>query len=188
MATLINSKVTRHPTITVTLSLPTPNGLLYLSNLEDQRKNRFRTHVMDLPRDMDRTIVEDESHQTTPGRRKPMSKVTSNANQVNAKKTGKLVFYEVERQFELKDLLHSEAELLGRGGFGIAYKTMKDGSLESSEAKGTHSAEVVAPFDNVDTWTKFVVVPSGVNLAIITILIVGVATNVVFLVEAKVDV
>eukprot|EP01018_Ginkgo_biloba_P023218 Gb_22626 [translate_table: standard] len=119
--------------------------------------NRFTMH--DLLRDMGRAIVEDiESHQTTPGRSSPMPKVNQvNDKELKRKnmatevleperiqmKTdsethlpstveyrGKLIFYEVERQFELEDLLCSEADLLGRGRFGTAYKTLlEDGNV-----------------------------------------------------------
>ncbi|KAI3453051.1 hypothetical protein Pfo_009714 [Paulownia fortunei] len=39
---------------------------------------------------------------------------------------GKMVFFEGERRFELEDLLRASAEMLGKGGFGTAYKAILD--------------------------------------------------------------
>lgn len=37
-----------------------------------------------------------------------------------------MVFFDVERRFELEDLLRASAEMLGKGGFGTAYKAILD--------------------------------------------------------------
>lgn len=37
-----------------------------------------------------------------------------------------MVFFEGERRFELEDLLRASAEMLGKGGFGTAYKAVLD--------------------------------------------------------------
>ncbi|KAF7827789.1 putative leucine-rich repeat receptor-like protein kinase [Senna tora] len=43
---------------------------------------------------------------------------------------GRMVFLEGERRFELEDLLRASAEMLGKGGFGTAYKAvLDDGSV-----------------------------------------------------------
>ncbi|KAH6822487.1 leucine-rich repeat transmembrane protein kinase family protein [Perilla frutescens var. hirtella] len=39
---------------------------------------------------------------------------------------GKIVFFEGVRRFELEDLLRASAEMLGKGGFGTAYKAILD--------------------------------------------------------------
>ncbi|PIN23719.1 Serine/threonine protein kinase [Handroanthus impetiginosus] len=39
---------------------------------------------------------------------------------------GKIVFFDGERKFELEDLLRASAEMLGKGGFGTAYKAILD--------------------------------------------------------------
>ncbi|PIN14992.1 Serine/threonine protein kinase [Handroanthus impetiginosus] len=39
---------------------------------------------------------------------------------------GKMVFFDGERSFELEDLLRASAEMLGKGGFGTAYKAVLD--------------------------------------------------------------
>ncbi|KAL2542562.1 putative leucine-rich repeat receptor-like protein kinase [Abeliophyllum distichum] len=39
---------------------------------------------------------------------------------------GKMVFFEGEQRFELEDLLRASAEMLGKGGFGTAYKAVLD--------------------------------------------------------------
>ncbi|CAI9785398.1 unnamed protein product [Fraxinus pennsylvanica] len=39
---------------------------------------------------------------------------------------GKMVFFDGERRFELEDLLRASAEMLGKGGFGTAYKAVMD--------------------------------------------------------------
>ncbi|KAK4779874.1 hypothetical protein SAY87_015980 [Trapa incisa] len=39
---------------------------------------------------------------------------------------GRMVFFEGERRFELEDLLRASAEMLGKGGFGTAYKAVLD--------------------------------------------------------------
>ncbi|XP_075522287.1 putative leucine-rich repeat receptor-like protein kinase At1g68400 [Primulina tabacum] len=39
---------------------------------------------------------------------------------------GKMVFFDGERRFELEDLLRASAEMLGKGGFGTAYKAILD--------------------------------------------------------------
>ncbi|XP_042001691.1 probable leucine-rich repeat receptor-like protein kinase At1g68400 [Salvia splendens] len=39
---------------------------------------------------------------------------------------GKMVFFDGERRFELEDLLRASAEMLGKGGFGTAYKAVLD--------------------------------------------------------------
>ncbi|GFP84676.1 probable leucine-rich repeat receptor-like protein kinase at1g68400 [Phtheirospermum japonicum] len=39
---------------------------------------------------------------------------------------GKMVFLDGERRFELEDLLRASAEMLGKGGFGTAYKAILD--------------------------------------------------------------
>ncbi|MED6215837.1 hypothetical protein PIB30_001977 [Stylosanthes scabra] len=39
---------------------------------------------------------------------------------------GKMVFFEGEKRFELEDLLRASAEMLGKGGFGTAYKAVLD--------------------------------------------------------------
>ncbi|KAD1124710.1 hypothetical protein E3N88_43260 [Mikania micrantha] len=39
---------------------------------------------------------------------------------------GKMVFFEGARRFELEDLLRASAEMLGKGGFGTAYKAVLD--------------------------------------------------------------
>ncbi|KAG0463862.1 hypothetical protein HPP92_019931 [Vanilla planifolia] len=43
---------------------------------------------------------------------------------------GKMVFFEGAKKFELEDLLRSSAEMLGKGGYGTAYKAiLDDGSM-----------------------------------------------------------
>lgn len=43
---------------------------------------------------------------------------------------GKMVFFQGMKQFELEDLLRASAEMLGKGGFGTAYKAvLEDGSV-----------------------------------------------------------
>ncbi|XP_061346145.1 probable leucine-rich repeat receptor-like protein kinase At1g68400 [Gastrolobium bilobum] len=43
---------------------------------------------------------------------------------------GRMVFFEGEKRFELEDLLRASAEMLGKGGFGTAYKAvLDDGSV-----------------------------------------------------------
>lgn len=37
-----------------------------------------------------------------------------------------MVFFEGEKRFELEDLLRASAEMLGKGGFGTAYKAVLD--------------------------------------------------------------
>ena len=44
--------------------------------------------------------------------------------QTSTTERGKLVFFEGSQQFELEDLLHASAEMLGKGSFGTAYKVM----------------------------------------------------------------
>ncbi|KAK7280452.1 hypothetical protein RJT34_25516 [Clitoria ternatea] len=39
---------------------------------------------------------------------------------------GRMVFFEGEKRFELEDLLRASAEMLGKGGFGTAYKAVLD--------------------------------------------------------------
>lgn len=39
---------------------------------------------------------------------------------------GKMVFFEGAKKFELEDLLRASAEMLGKGGFGTAYKAVLD--------------------------------------------------------------
>ncbi|KAL0396763.1 UNVERIFIED_CONTAM: putative leucine-rich repeat receptor-like protein kinase [Sesamum calycinum] len=39
---------------------------------------------------------------------------------------GKMIFFDGERRFELEDLLRASAEMLGKGGFGTAYKAILD--------------------------------------------------------------
>ncbi|KAE9611765.1 hypothetical protein Lal_00011475 [Lupinus albus] len=39
---------------------------------------------------------------------------------------GRIVFFEGEKRFELEDLLRASAEMLGKGGFGTAYKAVLD--------------------------------------------------------------
>ncbi|GKE37696.1 probable leucine-rich repeat receptor-like protein kinase, partial [Tanacetum coccineum] len=39
---------------------------------------------------------------------------------------GRMVFFEGARKFELEDLLRASAEMLGKGGFGTAYKAVLD--------------------------------------------------------------
>lgn len=52
----------------------------------------------------------------------------NNQNQQGGEK-GKMVFFEGTRRFELEDLLRASAEMLGKGGFGTAYKAvLEDGN------------------------------------------------------------
>ncbi|KAK1437638.1 hypothetical protein QVD17_03432 [Tagetes erecta] len=44
----------------------------------------------------------------------------------NGFERGKMVFFEGARRFELEDLLRASAEMLGKGGFGTAYKAVLD--------------------------------------------------------------
>ncbi|ESQ28428.1 hypothetical protein EUTSA_v10018235mg [Eutrema salsugineum] len=43
---------------------------------------------------------------------------------------GRMVFFEGTRRFELEDLLRASAEMLGKGGFGTAYKAVLDDGNE----------------------------------------------------------
>lgn len=48
----------------------------------------------------------------------------------NVFEKGRMVFFEGVRRFELEDLLRASAEMLGKGGFGTAYKAvLDDGSV-----------------------------------------------------------
>ncbi|XP_051145834.1 probable leucine-rich repeat receptor-like protein kinase At1g68400 [Andrographis paniculata] len=49
-----------------------------------------------------------------------------NPNPNPAQARGKMVFFDGERRFELEDLLRASAEMLGKGGFGTAYKAVLD--------------------------------------------------------------
>ncbi|XP_071692459.1 probable leucine-rich repeat receptor-like protein kinase At1g68400 [Rutidosis leptorrhynchoides] len=49
-----------------------------------------------------------------------------NPNMQSGFERGKMVFFEGERKFELEDLLRASAEMLGKGGFGTAYKAVLD--------------------------------------------------------------
>ncbi|EOA33718.1 hypothetical protein CARUB_v10019909mg [Capsella rubella] len=52
----------------------------------------------------------------------------NNQNQQGGDK-GKMVFFEGTRRFELEDLLRASAEMLGKGGYGTAYKAvLEDGN------------------------------------------------------------
>ncbi|XP_058087086.1 probable leucine-rich repeat receptor-like protein kinase At1g68400 [Magnolia sinica] len=43
---------------------------------------------------------------------------------------GKMIFFDVSKRFELEDLLRASAEMLGKGGFGTAYKAiLEDGNV-----------------------------------------------------------
>lgn len=43
---------------------------------------------------------------------------------------GKMVFFDASKRFELEDLLRASAEMLGKGGFGTAYKAvLEDGNV-----------------------------------------------------------
>ncbi|CAE5963411.1 unnamed protein product [Arabidopsis arenosa] len=58
----------------------------------------------------------------------PTSTQNNNQNQQGGEK-GKMVFFEGTRRFELEDLLRASAEMLGKGGFGTAYKAvLEDGN------------------------------------------------------------
>ncbi|KAK1423083.1 hypothetical protein QVD17_18377 [Tagetes erecta] len=50
----------------------------------------------------------------------------SNPNVHTGFERGKMVFFEGARRFELEDLLKASAEMLGKGGFGTAYKAVLD--------------------------------------------------------------
>ncbi|KAL1223302.1 putative leucine-rich repeat receptor-like protein kinase [Cardamine amara subsp. amara] len=57
----------------------------------------------------------------------PYPTTTAQNNQNQEK--GKMVFFEGTRRFELEDLLRASAEMLGKGGFGTAYKAvLEDGN------------------------------------------------------------
>jgi Leucine-rich repeat (LRR) protein len=61
----------------------------------------------------------------------PYPTSTQNNNNQNQQvgDKGKMVFFEGTRRFELEDLLRASAEMLGKGGFGTAYKAvLEDGN------------------------------------------------------------
>ncbi|XP_010511829.1 PREDICTED: probable leucine-rich repeat receptor-like protein kinase At1g68400 [Camelina sativa] len=59
----------------------------------------------------------------------PTSAQNNNNNNQNQQDKGKMVFFEGTRRFELEDLLRASAEMLGKGGFGTAYKAvLEDGN------------------------------------------------------------
>lgn len=47
-------------------------------------------------------------------------------HQTSGFERGKMVFFEGAKRFELEDLLRASAEMLGKGGFGTAYKAVLD--------------------------------------------------------------
>ncbi|KAH0674991.1 hypothetical protein KY285_022792 [Solanum tuberosum] len=49
-----------------------------------------------------------------------------NTGQTSGFERGKMVFFEGAKRFELEDLLRASAEMLGKGGFGTAYKAVLD--------------------------------------------------------------
>ncbi|MCD7454777.1 hypothetical protein HAX54_026071 [Datura stramonium] len=49
-----------------------------------------------------------------------------NTGQTGGFERGKMVFFEGAKRFELEDLLRASAEMLGKGGFGTAYKAVLD--------------------------------------------------------------
>ncbi|CAA7058190.1 unnamed protein product [Microthlaspi erraticum] len=53
----------------------------------------------------------------------------NNHNQQGGER-GRMVFFEGTRRFELEDLLRASAEMLGKGGFGTAYKAVLDDGNE----------------------------------------------------------
>ncbi|XP_010551254.1 PREDICTED: probable leucine-rich repeat receptor-like protein kinase At1g68400 [Tarenaya hassleriana] len=54
----------------------------------------------------------------------------NNQQQQGGFERGRMVFFEGTRRFELEDLLRASAEMLGKGGFGTAYKAvLEDGSV-----------------------------------------------------------
>ncbi|KAI7726770.1 hypothetical protein M8C21_028283 [Ambrosia artemisiifolia] len=49
-----------------------------------------------------------------------------NLNMQSGFERGKMVFFDGVRRFEVEDLLRASAEMLGKGGFGTAYKAVLD--------------------------------------------------------------
>ncbi|KAI7739993.1 hypothetical protein M8C21_004408, partial [Ambrosia artemisiifolia] len=56
----------------------------------------------------------------------PYPNTNMNMNGQTGFERGKMVFFEGARRFELEDLLRASAEMLGKGGFGTAYKAVLD--------------------------------------------------------------
>ncbi|KAJ0636382.1 putative protein kinase RLK-Pelle-LRR-III family [Helianthus annuus] len=56
----------------------------------------------------------------------PNTNTNMNVNANTGFERGKMVFFEGARRFELEDLLRASAEMLGKGGFGTAYKAVLD--------------------------------------------------------------
>ncbi|KFK43110.1 hypothetical protein AALP_AA1G081500 [Arabis alpina] len=54
----------------------------------------------------------------------------NNNQQQQSGDRGRMVFFEGTRRFELEDLLRASAEMLGKGGFGTAYKAVLDDGNE----------------------------------------------------------
>ncbi|CAN7040065.1 hypothetical protein IGI04_006017 [Brassica rapa subsp. trilocularis] len=55
---------------------------------------------------------------------------SGNNQQQQGGERGRMVFFEGTRRFELEDLLRASAEMLGKGGFGTAYKAVLDDGNE----------------------------------------------------------
>ncbi|KAJ4909755.1 putative leucine-rich repeat receptor-like protein kinase [Raphanus sativus] len=55
---------------------------------------------------------------------------SNNNQQQGGGERGRMVFFEGTRRFELEDLLRASAEMLGKGGFGTAYKAVLDDGNE----------------------------------------------------------
>ncbi|CAH8312244.1 unnamed protein product [Eruca vesicaria subsp. sativa] len=55
---------------------------------------------------------------------------SNNQQQQGGGERGRMVFFEGTRRFELEDLLRASAEMLGKGGFGTAYKAVLDDGNE----------------------------------------------------------
>ncbi|KAM3328444.1 putative leucine-rich repeat receptor-like protein kinase [Capsicum galapagoense] len=56
----------------------------------------------------------------------PYGSYHPNTSQTGGFERGKMVFFEGAKRFELEDLLRASAEMLGKGGFGTAYKAVLD--------------------------------------------------------------
>lgn len=94
-----------------------------------------------------------ENDDTGPGSGTETSRITKGKNVVylsNQHPTcqpgfegGRMVFFEGAKKFELEELLRASAEMLGKGGFGVAYKAvLDDGNVVAVKRLKEHGSNV----------------------------------------------
>ncbi|KAK1380853.1 putative leucine-rich repeat receptor-like protein kinase [Heracleum sosnowskyi] len=94
-----------------------------------------------------------ENDGTGPGSRTGTGRVTKGKNVVYSSNPyptgqpgfegGRMVFFEGAKKFELEELLRASAEMLGKGGFGVAYKAvLDDGNVVAVKRLKEHGSNV----------------------------------------------